>query len=184
MKQGQAFWVGGSLLVGLSVAVALEVSLPEAMAQQPINRNVTVEQYRQMYGKEPTGNWVLRDGENIDWWKPRASKRYHLAMVVPHVRDPYWVAVVYGAYLAAKDLGLELDLRPAGGYMKLDQMISDVEDLIARHVDGMVISAVDYSAVAVPVKHASNRESSRAVRLFQHRMRKLQASPSTTTRPV
>ena len=75
-------------------------------------------------------------------------------MVIPHVRDPYWIAVAYGAYLAAKDMGVRLDLRPAGGYLKLGQMISDIEDLIARGVDGMVISAVDYSAVAVPVKKA------------------------------
>jgi ABC-type sugar transport system substrate-binding protein len=154
MKHRNGLWVGSSLLFGLALAVALEVSPPSARAEQKIDRHVTVDQYRDMYGREPTGDWVLRDGENIDWWKPRASKHYHLAMVVPHVRDPYWIAVVYGAYLAAKDLGVQLDLRPAGGYMKLDQMISDIEDLIAKHVDGMVVSAVDYSAVAVPVKHA------------------------------
>ncbi len=156
MQKWKALRTGGSLLAGLSAAVTFAALAPTAVAEQQINRNVTVEQYREMWGKEPVGEWVLRDGENIDWWKPRASKKYHLAMVVPHVRDPYWVAVVYGAYTAAKELGVQLDLRPAGGYMKLDQMISDIEDLIARHVDGMVVSAVDYSAVAVPVEHAWN----------------------------
>src|SRR5262245_266829 len=154
MKERIAFWIGSSLLLGAALAAALQLPPPSAIAQQKMDRHVTVDQYRNMYGREPTGEWVLRDGENIDWWKPHVSKHYHLAMVVPHVRDPYWIAVVYGAYLEAKELGVELDLRPAGGYMKLDQMISDIEDLIARHVDGMVISAVDYSAVAVPVKHA------------------------------
>lgn len=143
------------LLKALGVTVAVGISAPAAIAQdKPIDRTVTVKQYREMYGKEPTGKWVIRDGENIDWWKPRASKKYHLALVVPHVRDPYWVAVAYGAAQAAKELGVTMDLRPAGGYARLDQMTADIEDLIARKVDGMVIAAVDYSAVSVPVKKA------------------------------
>ncbi|MFT0860439.1 sugar ABC transporter substrate-binding protein [Ancylobacter sp. G4_0304] len=131
------------------------IAVPAAIAQdKPLDRTVSVKQYREMYGKEPVGKWVLRSGENLDWWKPRASKKYHLALVVPHVRDPYWVAVAYGAAQAAKELGVTMDLRPAGGYARLDQMTADIEDLIARRVDGMVVAAVDYSAVAVPIKKA------------------------------
>ena len=151
----------GRLFMGCTLAIALGFILsswltfaPQAFAEKKMSRNVTVEQYRKMYGTEPKGEWVIREGEDTSWWKPKASKKYHLAMVIPHVRDPYWIAVAYGAYLAAKDMGVRLDLRPAGGYLKLGQMISDIEDLIARGVDGMVISAVDYSAVAVPVKKA------------------------------
>ena len=125
-----------------------------AFAGDAPNRNVTVEEYRALYGSEPTGTWVIREGENIDWWKPVPSKKYKLGMVIPHVRDPYWVAVAYGASLAAKDMGVAMDLRPAGGYTKLGQMIADIEDFIARGVDGLVVSAVDYSAVSVPVKKA------------------------------
>ena len=119
-----------------------------------VERGVSVEQYRALYGSEPAGTWVIREGQDITWWKPTPSKKYKLGMVIPHVRDPYWVAVAYGASLAAKDMGVSMDLRPAGGYMKLGQMIADIEDFIARGVDGMVISAVDYSAVSVPVKKA------------------------------
>ena len=148
----------GNMGLGAFVALgffasSLFISPPQANAED-LNRNVSVDQYRALYGAEPTGTWVLRDGENIDWWKPKASRKYHIGMAIPHVRDPYWVAVAYGAYEAAKEMGLKLDLRPAGGYLKLGQMIADIEDFIARGVDGMVISAVDYSAVSVPVKKA------------------------------
>lgn len=146
---------GSSLLAALAMTATIGLSTTAALAQEkPLDRSVTVQQYREMYGKEPIGKWVLRGGENLDWWKPRASKKYHLALVVPHVRDPYWVAVAYGAAEAAKELGVTMDLRPAGGYARLDQMTADIEDLIARRVDGMVIAAVDYSAVAVPVRKA------------------------------
>jgi ABC-type sugar transport system substrate-binding protein len=155
MKNGKGLLTGGAALLGLGLLLALPVvPTSPASAQDKIDRSVSVETYRKMHGMKPDGTWILRDGENIDWWKPTPSKKYHLAMVIPHVRDPYWVAVAYGAYEAAKDLGLRMDLRPAGGYLKLGQMISDIEDLIARGVDGMVISAVDYSAVSVPVKKA------------------------------
>ncbi len=155
MRERNRLKAGGSILLGLGILLALPaVTAPQAVAQEAINRHVTVEQYRQLYGSERKSTWVLRDGEDLDWWRPKASKKYHLAMVIPHVRDPYWVAVAYGAYEAAKEMGVKLDLRPAGGYMKLAQMMSDIEDLRARGVDGMIISGVDYSAVAVPVKKA------------------------------
>ncbi len=145
---------GKSMIVAGLVAASTLAGATLSMAQDKVDRSVTVEQYRALYGSKPTGTWVLRDGEDISWWKPVASKKYHLAMVIPHVRDPYWVAVAYGAYEAAKELGVKMDLRPAGGYMKLDVMMADVEDLMARGVDGLVVSAVDYSAMAVPVKKA------------------------------
>lgn len=154
MKARNKLRAGTGLVLGLGLLMTLPVATaPNALAQG-LDRHVTVEQYRELYGSKPTGVWRLRDGDNIDWWRPKPSKKYHLAMMVPHVRDPYWVAVAYGAYEAAKEMGLALDLRPAGGYLKLDQMMSDIEDQIARGVDGMIISAVDYSAVAVPVKKA------------------------------
>ena len=142
----------GKLLIAAGILAASVLGGTTLAAAQ--DRHVTVEEYRAMYGAVPTGTWVLRDGDDLSWWKPKASKKYHLAMVVPHVRDPYWVAVAYGAYQAAQELGVSLDLRPAGGYMKLDVMMADVEDLITRGVDGLIVSAVDYSAMAVPVKNA------------------------------
>ena len=154
MRHGNSLTRNG-LLTAFGLTVAMGIAVPAAIAQdKPLDRTVSVKQYREMYGKEPVGKWVLRSGENLDWWKPRASKKYHLALVVPHVRDPYWVAVAYGAAQAAKELGVTMDLRPAGGYARLDQMTADIEDLIARRVDGMVVAAVDYSAVAVPIKKA------------------------------
>ena len=162
MRTSKSIYGAGAGLVaaGLIAAGVLAVSgfggsVP-AMAEDGQDRSVTVEQYHALYGETPTGKWVLRDGEDIEWWTPKPSKKYHLAMAIPHVRDPYWVAVAYGAYEAAKELGARLDLRPAGGYMKLGVMMADIEDLIARGVDGLVISAVDYSAVAVQVRKAWN----------------------------
>jgi ABC-type sugar transport system substrate-binding protein len=148
-KIGPLMFVAAGLLLS-----SLFVPGTPAVAGDALNRNVSVDQYRALYGSEPEGTWVLRDGEDINWWKPTASKKYHLGMVIPHVRDPYWVAVAYGAGEAAKEMGVKLDLRPAGGYMKLGQMIADIEDFIARDVDGLIVSAVDYSAVSVPVKKA------------------------------
>ncbi len=141
------------LVIGLLLLSLIIFSSP-ATAAEPLNRNVSVDDYRAMYGSERSGTWVLQDGDDLEWWKPKASKKYHLGMVVPHVRDAYWVAVAYGAAEAAKDLGVKLDLRPAGGYMNLGVMMADIEDFIARGVDGLIVAAVDYSAVAVPVKKA------------------------------
>ena len=101
------------------------------MAEDGQDRSVTVEQYHALYGDTPTGKWVLRDGEDIEWWTAEAIQKVPLGDGDPHVRDPYWVAVAYGAYEAAKELGARLDLRPAGGYLKLSVMMADIEDLIA-----------------------------------------------------
>lgn len=116
----------------------------------------TVQQYWDMYGKTRTGEWRLTREEDMSWWKPPVpTQKYHFALVIPHVRDPYWIAVAYGAMQAAQELGdITIDCRPAGGYEKLDVMVSDLEDLIAKKVDGMVVSGVDFSAVAVPVEKA------------------------------
>ncbi|MCL5962527.1 MAG: sugar ABC transporter substrate-binding protein [Chloroflexi bacterium] len=118
--------------------------------------SVSVTDYWAKYGKEPEGEWVVEKNGDIDWWKPKASKKYHLAMVIPHVRDPYWIAVAYGGWLACQELGVTMDLRPAGGYEKLEQQMADMDDLIARKVDGIVLAAVDFAGLGPVVTKAWN----------------------------
>lgn len=87
----------------------------------------------------------------------KANKPYLIGIVFPHVRDPYWIANAYGAFQTAKELGCKIQFSAAGGYEKLSTQLQQIEDMIARGVDGIVLAACDYEGTESVVNESWKR---------------------------
>ena len=109
-----------------------------------------------------------------EWVPPRpAAKPYEVGVCIPHLKDPYWLAVNYGMITEARRLGIGIRLLEAGGYDELHTQIAQMRGLAASGVDGILLGAVSYSdsdaviaeitAQGIPVVAVSNDVSAPSV---------------------
>ncbi|MYM23549.1 TMAO reductase system periplasmic protein TorT [Duganella sp. FT135W] len=75
-----------------------------------------------------------------------ASKRWRIAFLFPHMKDPYWSGCAYGVITEAKRLGIVVDILPAAGYDDLHGQVQKMEEAIAAKYDAIVISPISMTA--------------------------------------
>ncbi len=86
-------------------------------------------------------------GPEIEQWEsPTADRPYRIGVSFPHLRDPYWLAVNYGVIDQARELGIEVELVAAEGYDDITGQIRQVENLVNRGVEGLILASISYSA--------------------------------------
>lgn len=78
----------------------------------------------------------------------KASQKWHLCVLFPHVKDSMWVAAAYGAVEEAKRLGVKLTLLQAGGYENLPKQISQFDDCVAAKADAIITGAISEAGMA------------------------------------
>jgi len=119
--------------------------------------HLTPQQYWAKYGQIPQGTFSLgEDVHELDWWKPHASKRWHLGATIPDIVDPHFVAVAYGIARAATELGVTIDFRPAASYADVQGQLTTMNDFISKKVDGIVIGPVSNVGMSPPIQRAWN----------------------------
>lgn len=80
-----------------------------------------------------------------EWVPPRApSGRYTVGVCVPHLKDPYWIAVNYGIIAEASRLGVGVHMTVAGGYNEGARQVEHLRTHLKDGVDGVILAAVDY----------------------------------------
>lgn len=89
-------------------------------------------------------------GKPVDeWWQPpeKADRPYNIAVLFPHLKDPYWVAVNYGMVLQSKKYGVGMQLWHAGGYRNLGKQTIQLQHILKNKntYDGVIIGAVQFS---------------------------------------
>ena len=72
----------------------------------------------------------------------KASKDWSVCVVIPHLKDAYWLAVNYGLVEHAKQLGVKLTIQAAGGYDKLDEQRKLVEKCLSDKADALILGAI------------------------------------------
>lgn len=72
----------------------------------------------------------------------KAEKKWSLCVVIPHLKDAYWMAVNYGLVEQARQLGVSLSIFAAGGYDKLDKQREQIEQCLADKADALIIGAI------------------------------------------
>lgn len=82
------------------------------------------------------------------------KKTYTIGISFQQLRDPYFISIVYGATLAAKERDARLVIHEAGGYQYVDRQISQIEDLIQRRVDAIIVMPTNAEGVAPVVERA------------------------------
>ena len=126
------------------------------MAPEGLSKPVSVEQYWELYGREPSGTWNPTTVAQVDAWAPQPSQNYVIGASVPHIKDPYWIGNAYGMYLAAKELGITIEFHASGGYGDLEDQTRVLDDLIVKQVDAIVMGAVDSAGMTPVVERAWN----------------------------
>jgi protein TorT len=97
------------------------------------------------------------NGENTDGVynaipKDLVSDEYQVCAVLPHVKDPYWVATDYGLVTEAERLGINLDVYEAGGYTELSNQLNQIDDCVAAGAQAVVIGAISFDGLDAKVK--------------------------------
>jgi len=77
-----------------------------------------------------------------------AQKQYTIGVSFQQLRDPFFISIVYGCQKAAQEEGAKLIIHEAGGYPNVDRQISQIEDLIQKKVDMMIIMPTNAKGVA------------------------------------
>ncbi|MYM69815.1 TMAO reductase system periplasmic protein TorT [Pseudoduganella sp. FT55W] len=75
-----------------------------------------------------------------------AGKRWRIAFLFPHMKDPYWSGCAYGVISEAKRLGVVADILPATGYDDLQGQVQKMDEAIAAGYDAIVISPISMTA--------------------------------------
>ncbi len=79
-----------------------------------------------------------------------AGKKVTIGVALDQLNDPFWVGIKKGVDQAGKDLGVDLVIRTAEG--DAVKQNSQIDDLIAQGVSGIVCVYVDFKAILQAVK--------------------------------
>jgi periplasmic protein TorT len=78
----------------------------------------------------------------------KASKKWNLCVLFPHLKDSYWVAVDYGIVEEARRQGVKVTVLQAGGYDSLPKQISQFDDCMAAGADAIITAAISEAGMA------------------------------------
>ena len=87
----------------------------------------------------------------------KASKKWSICAVVPHMKDGYWVSIDYGLVSEAKRLGVQLTILQAGGYSELSRQVSQFDDCIASGADAVLVAPISEAGFADRITAAAER---------------------------
>jgi TMAO reductase system protein TorT len=76
----------------------------------------------------------------------------------PDLSASFWVSMTYGVTDEAKKLGVDIVSVNAGGDANANQQISQLQDLLQRNVDALIVGATDGDAVKPVVEQAVGRD--------------------------
>lgn len=97
-------------------------------------------------------------GKSVSYASPeKATKKWRMCALVPHMKDSYWVAVDYGLISEAKKLGVAMTVYQAGGYDQLPKQISQFDDCIASKVDAILVAPISEAGLAGKLKEAAHK---------------------------
>jgi protein TorT len=72
----------------------------------------------------------------------KASKKWNIVTLLPHLKDTSWVTANYGLVMEAKRLGVKLTILDAGGYDNLNRQLSQYDDAIAMKADAIITGVI------------------------------------------
>jgi len=91
------------------------------------------------------------------WVTPTPNKKYTIGVCVPMMGAPFWRNTSYGVFSQAEKLNLELLYYDAGGFAYLEKQIKQVEDLIERKADAIIICAISSKGTIEVMERAASK---------------------------
>ncbi len=87
----------------------------------------------------------------------KASQKWHICVLFPHMKDSYWVSVNYGVMDEARRLGIKATLFSAGGYTELNKQISQFDDCMALNPDAILIGVISEGGMKAKIAEAREK---------------------------
>jgi protein TorT len=86
-----------------------------------------------------------------------ASDKWRICVLIPHLKDTYWLAVNFAVVDEARRLGVGFAIYSAGGYEHLDRQREQFDQCLAESPDGILLSAVSLDGLNDLVASATAR---------------------------
>ena len=92
------------------------------------------------------------NGDSVDTFDyvPRLdppTQVWSICVLVPHLKDTWWVGVAAGAMKEAKRQGVKASLFQAGGYSDLGKQLSQFDDCVTSKANAILIAAISEGAL-------------------------------------
>lgn len=72
----------------------------------------------------------------------KAERAWRICMLIPHLKDAYWLAVNFAMVAEARRLGIAMAVYSAGGYEHLERQRRQFDECRAEAPDGILLGAV------------------------------------------
>ncbi|WP_052702916.1 sugar ABC transporter substrate-binding protein [Paenibacillus beijingensis] len=86
-----------------------------------------------------------------------APSKIVIGLSVPDLSSSFWTSIVYGAKTEAEASGVTLLIENAGGDAKVQDQISQIQNLTQKNVNALIVGATDGTGVAPVVDLAANK---------------------------
>lgn len=89
----------------------------------------------------------------------QTGKTWSVCVLVPHMKDEYWISVHAGFKARAEALGIAFDWHEAGGYLQLNRQIHQIKECAKSKHDVIILGAVSADAPKLlkEIKHAASK---------------------------
>ncbi len=98
----------------------------------------------------------VKDGkDNVIDYTPlqeKASKKWNIVALWPHMKDQTWTAGAYGLVSEAERLGVKLTIWEAGGYTNLAKQLSQYDDAVAMGADAIIVGVISEAGMNKKIK--------------------------------
>jgi ribose transport system substrate-binding protein len=84
------------------------------------------------------------------------AKQYTVALIVKNLVNPFWNYMKDGAEAAGKELGVSVITLAPIKADNVEEQIRAIEDLVKRHVDGIVLVPADSNGIIPGIQKANN----------------------------
>lgn len=90
------------------------------------------------------------------WQFEKDTKRkYNIAVLIPHVKDSYWLAINNGILKEANRLGIIFDMYEAGGYNNFGTQKRQFLNVLKQNYDGIILGSISYDKLNEDIKKAN-----------------------------
>lgn len=87
-------------------------------------------------------------------FEEKANKKYRIAVLFPHLKDSYWLAVNYGILKEANRQGVTFDLYEAGGYNNFGKHKRAFLKVSKANYDGIILGSISYNKLNKDIQNS------------------------------
>lgn len=85
------------------------------------------------------------------------SQQWNICVVIPHLKDTYWLAFNYGLVEEATRDNAKMQLYAAGGYTELATQVNQLDDCAAQGADAILVGAISYEGLNAKIEELTEQ---------------------------